>query len=163
MIEYNQLAAKHYAWVEAMGWHNKTVLEALALIASEVGEVAMECTPKGTVTVSYGEELADIVLRTMDLAHWQGLDIDGIMNDRRLVQLPSSLTPLEGVVQMAILIGKWVNTARQAKLPPEFSNYLGDMLALVESLAQNEVIDLHGQVLKKMEKNLKNGTRGRKV
>lgn len=28
--------------VERMGWHNKTVLEALALIASEVGEAVNE-------------------------------------------------------------------------------------------------------------------------
>ena len=29
----NQLCGKHYDWVERMGWHNKTVLEALALVA----------------------------------------------------------------------------------------------------------------------------------
>ena len=35
-MQINEIAARQYDWVERMGWHNKTVLEALALIASEV-------------------------------------------------------------------------------------------------------------------------------
>ena len=58
-----------------MGWHNKTVLEALALIASEVGEAVNECRDI-TPTENFGEELADIILRTLDLAEWQGIDLE---------------------------------------------------------------------------------------
>lgn len=39
-VGINQIAKRHYAWVDRMGWHNKTVLEALALISSEIGEAA---------------------------------------------------------------------------------------------------------------------------
>jgi NTP pyrophosphatase (non-canonical NTP hydrolase) len=71
----NELAAQNYAWVERMGWHNKTTLEALALVASEVGEAINECRGEKP-TDAFAEELADIVLRVLDIAHWQGIDIE---------------------------------------------------------------------------------------
>lgn len=70
------MAKRNYDWVEKMGWHNnKSVLEALALISSEVGEAVNECRGEQP-TEAFGEELADIVLRVMDLAHWQGVDLE---------------------------------------------------------------------------------------
>lgn len=62
---------QHYDWIERMCWHNNTVLEALALIASEVGEAVNECRGEAP-TEAFGEELADIILRVADLAQWQG-------------------------------------------------------------------------------------------
>ena len=73
-MDINELAAKHYDWVERMGWHNKTVLEALALIASEVGEAVNECRGD-TPTPEFATELADIILRVVDLAHLQGINL----------------------------------------------------------------------------------------
>lgn len=73
-MNIDQIAKQNYEWVEKMGWHNKTPLEALALIASEVGEAINECRNESP-TDAFGEELADIVLRVLDLAHWQGIDI----------------------------------------------------------------------------------------
>ena len=71
----NDIAEKNYLWVEEMGWHNKTVLEALALVASEVGEAINECRHEQP-SETFGEELADVILRVLDLAHWQGLDME---------------------------------------------------------------------------------------
>lgn len=68
-------AKQIHDWVEKMGWHNKTPLECLALIASEVGEAVNECRgdkPTGKL----GVELADITLRVFDLAVSQGIDIE---------------------------------------------------------------------------------------
>lgn len=73
-MDINTIAARQYAWVERMGWHNKTVLEALALIASEVGEAVNECRGEKP-TEALGEELADIILRVADLAQCQGIDL----------------------------------------------------------------------------------------
>lgn len=73
-MDIKTLCAKQYDWVERMGWHNKTVLEALALIASEVGEAVNECRGEGP-TDHFGEELADIILRIADLAQWQNIDL----------------------------------------------------------------------------------------
>lgn len=77
-LEYTtlkEIAEKQFDWVERMGWHNGTVLEKLALIASEVGEAVNECRGEKP-TPAFGEELADIILRTVDLALEQGVDIE---------------------------------------------------------------------------------------
>jgi len=101
-MDLNDLAARHYEWVEQMGWHNKTVLEALALIASEVGEAAAECSGNETAlaalarvteaigrtanqcrgaepTENFGTELADIILRTADLAQLYKIDLNAVI------------------------------------------------------------------------------------
>ena len=61
-MQFNELATAHYQWIEAMGWHNKTQLETLALIASEIGEAFAECASPAP-SDAFGEELADIALR----------------------------------------------------------------------------------------------------
>lgn len=71
----NDIARQNFQWVEEMGWHNKTVLEALALVASEVGEAINECRQQEP-SPEFAEELADIVLRVLDIAHWQGIDME---------------------------------------------------------------------------------------
>ena len=70
-----QIAQNHWDWVEKMGWHNKTVLESLALIASEVGESVNECRGEQP-TPLLGGELADIILRVIDLSVSQNIDIE---------------------------------------------------------------------------------------
>ena len=74
-MKINDIAKQNYEWVEKMGWHNKTTLEALALVASEVGEAINECRNEKP-TDAFGEELADIVLRVLDIAYWQGVDLE---------------------------------------------------------------------------------------
>ena len=74
-MNINEIAEKNYQWVEKMGWHNKTTLEALALVASEVGEAINECRNEKP-SEEFGEELADIILRVLDIAHWQGVDME---------------------------------------------------------------------------------------
>jgi len=73
-MEISDIAKKQFDWVESMGWHNKTTLEALALIASEVGEAVNECR-MDTPTSNFGSELADIILRTLDLAESHNINI----------------------------------------------------------------------------------------
>ena len=72
----NELAQKHWEWVESVGWHDdKRILEYLALIASEIGECVNECRGKKP-TEFLGEELADIVLRVFDTALQHGINIE---------------------------------------------------------------------------------------
>lgn len=80
-MEINKLAELNYNWVERMGWHNKTTLEALALVASEVGEAINECRGESP-TEAFSEELADIVLRVLDLAHWHDIDMEKALIDK---------------------------------------------------------------------------------
>jgi NTP pyrophosphatase (non-canonical NTP hydrolase) len=77
-MQINEIAEKQFDWVERMGWHNKTVLEALALIASEVGEAVNECRGDAP-SPEFGTELADIILRVADLAKWQGIDLAAVI------------------------------------------------------------------------------------
>jgi NTP pyrophosphatase (non-canonical NTP hydrolase) len=79
--DINQLAKEQFTWVEEMGWHNKTALEALALISSEVGEAVNECRGHQP-TDKLGAELADIILRTLDLAEMEGIDIGREIQDK---------------------------------------------------------------------------------
>ena len=72
-MQLNEIAEKHHHWVDHMGWHNKTVLESLALIASEVGEAINECRGEEP-TEKLGAELSDIILRTLDLMISRGID-----------------------------------------------------------------------------------------
>jgi NTP pyrophosphatase (non-canonical NTP hydrolase) len=80
-IGINEIAKQNFDWVERMGWHNKSVLEALALVASEVGEAVNECRHEQP-TEEFGEELADIVLRVLDIAHWQNIDLEKKILDK---------------------------------------------------------------------------------
>ena len=73
-IGINDIALKQWEWVERMNWHNSTVLEALALVASEVGEAVNECRGKEP-TAEVGSELADIILRTLDIAQKHNINI----------------------------------------------------------------------------------------
>lgn len=86
------LAKKQHAWVESMRWHNKTPLESLALIASEVGEAVNECRGEHP-TDSFGEELADILLRVVDTAEEFGVDIQTAVIEKMKKNAALSLCP----------------------------------------------------------------------
>jgi len=76
-VNINYIAKKHWKWVEGMKWHNKTWLECMALVASEVGEAIQEVRRDAVSKPKLGEELADIILRTLDLMIIADLDPEG--------------------------------------------------------------------------------------
>ena len=159
-MNINQLAQKHYEWVEAMNWHNKTVLESLALIASEIGESAFEHLDS-TPTNHFGEELADIMLRALDLGYCQQVDmnheVDNAVFDWKYKDVPKMF------MQLTYEFGKLVNTARKEKLEDNFHKSLGLFMKGVIDIAEFTNIDLEKEILAKMEINLQRGTRGRIV
>ena len=159
-IDWNGIAEKHYAWVERMGWHNKTVLEALALIASEVGEAAAECFGEKP-TEAFGEELADIVLRTADLAKWQGVNLAAVVRDAAVEWRGQGL--LEAFAEVMVDVAKWVNTARQETLDASFGKAMGRVTRRVADMADYAGLDLEDAVLRKMAVNEQRGTRGRRI
>lgn len=82
-FDLNDLAHRQRRVTIARGWDNKTNLECLALVASEVGEAINEC--RGTEpSDAFGEELADIILRTLDLAKANDLDINQLVLNKLL-------------------------------------------------------------------------------
>ena len=70
----NAIGYTHWLWVEEMGWHNTTLLEKLSLVTSEVGEAVNECRGEEP-TYDFQYELADIVLRVMDIAADCNIDL----------------------------------------------------------------------------------------
>lgn len=157
-MQFNEIGAQHFAWVEAMGWHNKTVLESLALIGSEIGETAAECLT-GTPTEAFGEELADIVLRTVDLAHDKGIDLDAAVATAQVAWRTGSL--LEDFAELWVDFATWANAARKAQLGDDFTQAMARVMRRVLDLAERHHVDLRANVLRKMEINLSRGTRGR--
>jgi len=83
----NQLGKEAYDNAVAHGFYERlpTVLERICLIHSELSEATedardhkMELTLTASgKPVGFPSELADAIIRIVDLAHWQGIDIDG--------------------------------------------------------------------------------------
>lgn len=73
-MDLNEIGLRCYEWTERMGWHNKTPLECLGLICSEAGEAMNEVRGEQP-TPHFAEELADIILRTTDLAVQHNIDL----------------------------------------------------------------------------------------
>lgn len=72
----NAISQRHFKWLCDMGWSSiadNSPLAELMLIGSEVGEAANECRGK-VVTDRIGEELADVILRTLGLMEKLGLN-----------------------------------------------------------------------------------------
>lgn len=160
MIDLNALGVQHSAWVERMGWHNTTVLERMALIASEIGEATFEC--QGIcVRDRFGEELADVILRCVDLAHTERIDLNSQVA-KALMNLEWFGETLEQqMAEVFIEWSKWCNTARKAVLGAEFSDGMGVFVARVINVAGSHHIDLSRAIQLKLKKNAINGTRGR--
>lgn len=159
-MNLNLLAQKHYEWVEAMNWHNKTVLEALALIASEIGESAYEHLDE-VPTEHFGEELADIMLRTLDLGCWQKVDMNTEVSNASITWKYHDIPRM--FMQLTYEFGNFVNTARKTQLDDNFNHSLGLFLRGVMDIAKQTNVDLEKEIIKKMEINLQRGTRGRIV
>jgi len=157
-FDLNAISDVHSAWVERMGWHNKTVLESLALIASELGEAAAECI--GSVNPEkFGEELADILLRTADLAKTEGVNLNEEVAKVTVTWTTTTLP--ERIAEILVGYATWTNSARTAALGPDFGHGMAVVVAQVIDLAGTCGIDLQEHVRLKVAKNELRGTRGR--
>jgi len=78
-MDLNKIAKKHNEWVEEMDWHNKASrMELLALVGSEVGEAVNEVCGENP-TNNYPGELADIILRVLDMMVEEELDPEDVL------------------------------------------------------------------------------------
>ena len=78
MTRLNQLAVEIHETAVEKGWHDRPrpIPEHLALIHSEVSEVLEEYRKPDFCPESMGSELADIIIRTLDLACVFSIDMD---------------------------------------------------------------------------------------
>ncbi|MDO9179557.1 MAG: hypothetical protein Q7U16_14750 [Agitococcus sp.] len=164
-MDLNRIADQHYDWVERMGWHNKNSLETLALIGSEVGESVDECLGKYP-TDKFGMELADIVLRVVDFAKVQSLDLISLMalaKQKEGHSLFAGTSPLEVLAFMSSDLAKAVNTCRGAAPTEELGSHLANVLVRVQHLAAWQGVNLELEIDDKLALNEKRGTRGRRI
>lgn len=156
---FNSLALRHYNWVEQMNWHNRTVLESLALIGSEIGETMDECL-NNIPTEHFAEELADICLRIIDVAYVEKV----ILKDALECTIEWKTHDYQGHLnEITIEWAKWINTARKVKLEEDFGISLGKVLQRVLSLAKIAHIDMIQEIEQKIIKNEARGSRGRVI
>ena len=159
-MNLNNLAQKHFNWVEEMNWHNKTVLEALGLIASEIGEAAYEYLDD-VPTDHFGEELADIMLRTLDLACWQKVNLNKEIENINIEWKHQNIPKM--FMQLMYEFGNLINTSRKKELDESFNQAITKFTKGIIEIALFSNINLEKEILLKMEINKKRGTRGRVI
>ncbi len=74
---FRDLVRVHREWLMAIGSkaRDRSPLESVALIASGIGDAAKECRGLKP-TERFGEELAGIILRVLEAARCDGIDIE---------------------------------------------------------------------------------------
>jgi NTP pyrophosphatase (non-canonical NTP hydrolase) len=169
-MDIARITTQHFDWVERMGWHNKTPLETLALIISEIGESVDECLGKHP-TKELAHELADIVLRIVDFAKVEGINLTVQMDlaaARKQQQHMDSCyadgaTPLEDLALMVSDLAKAVNTCRGATPTKDLQVHLADCMVRIVSLANWQAVNLALAIDEKLAINENRGTRGRLI
>ena len=82
-MNFEEAQIWHRKFIAAMGWNNsKTALEAVALIHEEVAELGQELRQRNTDEKAVALEMADIVLRVMDLAEDLSINLGGAVFDK---------------------------------------------------------------------------------
>ena len=82
-MDFEEAQEWHREFIVKMGWDNsKTALEAVALIHEEAAELGHELRQVNTDEKAVAAEMADIVLRVMDLAEDLNINIGGAVFDK---------------------------------------------------------------------------------
>ncbi|MCK5605857.1 hypothetical protein KAR91_28430 [Candidatus Pacearchaeota archaeon] len=168
-MNLGEIATKHFNWIESVGWNNGTVLEKLALVASEVGEAIDEC--RGSEPTSeFATELADIILRVVAISESYSIDIhykvlaNKFTNKGRPLNFVGKYeTVLEKTSVLISAVAKAINECRGSEPTPEFGTKLAIIIIIVLEIARSENIGIMQKILDKMAVNEKRGTRGRVI
>lgn len=187
-MELLKTAATHHAWIEAMGWHGKSNIETLGLILSEVGEATDELSYDTKhsqylwiKSPMFGEEVIDGVLRMMDFMVTHKVDILGEaakqlnagtirseISIAELASIASAANLFEGLQHVGLRllkvqadVARTINDCRKQVLAPDFHKHLVTAFLKFLVLAHDEGVSIELEIRNKMEKNLKNGNKGR--
>ncbi len=161
-MSLNSLSKQHHAWVERMQWHRRTHLEAAGMIGSEIGE-ACEEVHFAHVTAHFSVELADVVLRCVDMAIEIDAEIDiGARLDAIDKPEPAYQSLEHSLIKLFALQAPLVNAARHGEASAIIEGLLMTMHACF-SIARRQGIDLLQVMTTKVEANTVNGSKGRLI
>jgi len=149
--QLTELAARHHAWVDRMGWHNKTTLETLGLIGTEIVEAQEQI-------LLYQELPLNAKPSGFD-EFWAGLSEE--LAERAGPTIWKSRLAENAIAELLIDWKQCMNAARKAHLDEDFMENFGKLVRRVMDYAEAVEFDLIGQVKRKMALNAENGTRGR--
>ena len=85
MVSIDKIADNHHDWCDENGWNMRlSPLEHVALISSEIGELANElrCEESDYDIDKIGEEACDIILRTLNFMKVFGLAVEHRLLDK---------------------------------------------------------------------------------
>jgi NTP pyrophosphatase (non-canonical NTP hydrolase) len=149
----NTLAQKHFNWIQSKNWNSKSQLESIALIGSEIGEAFQEVFSNNNELLEF--EIADIYLRTINLAIENNMDLDKERANQFDYYIKLNLSKygsqiLEHLAYLTIPLAQLANTTRYEKLPPEFNTTLICFLLTIEKICNFHNIPLLEKVEQKI-------------
>ena len=174
----NKIAEEQADWITEMGWARNLPMEDIGLIGSEVGEAINECRGD-TLGTGLAEELADIVLRTLGLAHRSGIDIDHSLRNEvgvgeqcavqayadflsgRDLYAVRTESPLQALSPILIPVGSAVHRLEIGLSVDEIAPHLAEIIIRTLVAANALGVDLDRAIAAKMQKNFANGSRSR--
>lgn len=167
MKTLNELAEKHYIWLQKMGYNNTTNLESAGMILSEVGEAINECDPINLDNLE--TELADVILRSVGLLKRFNVNIDKVVKQQtgnwRKWSISKKWNDRNNLEFLALLTSQGVpiiNKCRQEVPEPELINDISMLILSTLSIAKKNHLNVYESIINKIEKNIRTGNKGRK-
>lgn len=157
--QIEKLALVHYQFLESRNANKSTELEALGMIASEVGEAVEECI-NDKLTANFPLEVADIALRSIGLMKRRNVLIDSLADVERSIlrvecaKWTSYRTPTEALTRILLPLRRAINEARKEVVGDACFSHLRDVLSLTVIISEDLGIDIVQEMRKKVEKNV---------
>lgn len=172
-----QAAYEHYEWIESVGWKdNRTLMESLTRIGSEIGELANEC--RGDVLGDgFPDELSDVLLSCFtvlgeieDIPHLSFAPINSFAQhccdheDWPAFKVHDYSTPLGAIGYGIYVLGLAILEADRIRedYSPILRLRVHDVIKYFLAFGHKYGLNINDALTEKMAKNQLKGNRGRK-
>ncbi len=171
-----QFADEHYKWIEFVGWAgNRTQIENLGRIGSEIGELINECRGEDALSENFDEELADVILASITAIKesqypdaFEDQEI-GIIAKRCYesdyypeLEVRAFPTIFGAVSYGFVVIGNAINEHNRRGNQKIAVHRIHEIINYFLAVARKADINVNDAMIEKMAKNQIKGNRGRK-
>lgn len=165
-MKLKDIIVDHSHWVVSVGWNHATPLELMAMIASELGEVA-KCLLEPLEFNKLGSELADVLLRMGHMGVLTKIDFDTPAFSLNNLQTSPNSDTFKDFADLMYLYGVLVNKVRMVNASSDadahyvaaFEQLFVAVMAFARKFRIHPEIAMENKVLV----NKKRGTRGRPI